>query len=99
MSTPCAPTTPEGQESPVSNGAVAVDPALVADGWERRYLADENRAAEARELYTSLGYEVLEGRLEPDDFGPACGECALVVCPTHVMIYTRKAGEGRLGQR
>ena len=73
--------------------AIAADPSLLAEGWEQRYLADENRAAEARELYSALGYEVLERQLDPDDFGQGCGECpVLVVCGNYVMVYTRKRG-------
>ena len=92
MPSRCPPQGADAAELQVS-GAITADPALVAEGWEQRYLADENRAAEARELYSALGYEVLEHRLEPDDFGPGCGECpVLVVCGSYVMVYTRKQG-------
>lgn len=66
--------------------------ALEAEGWQRRYLADEHRAQEAVELYTSLGYEVRSEKLVPSHFGPQCEECALVVCRSYVVIYTRKQG-------
>ncbi len=64
--------------------------ALEAAGWERRYLADPDRAREAVELYTSLGYEVRAEKLEPSSFGPQCGDCSQVVCRSYVLIYTRK---------
>ena len=70
--------------------SIPADPQLVADGWERRYLADPDRAREAIDLYESLGYEVKAQSLTPGDFGPNCGDCASVVCSNYVLIYTRK---------
>lgn len=35
---------------------------LLAQGWERRFTADEQRSKEVVELYTQLGFEV---RTEP----------------------------------
>lgn len=70
--------------------AIPADPQLVADGWERRYLADPERAQEAIELYTSLGFEVKAQKLTPANFGPLCGECPAHVCLSYVMIYTRR---------
>ncbi len=67
---------------------------LEAAGWQRRYLADAERAREAVELYSSLGYEVRAEQLEPEDFGPQCGECSLTVCRSYVLIYTRKHSQG-----
>jgi hypothetical protein len=70
--------------------SIPADPQLVSEGWERRYLADPDRAREAIDLYESLGYEVKAQKLTPDDFGPNCGDCASVVCKSYVLIYTRK---------
>jgi hypothetical protein len=98
MSSRSAPTS-FGGDSSLSESAIADDPALAAEGWERRYLADEHRAGEARELYGALGFEVLERRLEPADFGSSCGECSLAVCPTHVLIYTRRPRHRGRGPR
>lgn len=70
--------------------SIRTDPELLAQGWERRYLADPDRAREAVELYTSLGYEVLEHKLSPEDFGEMCGDCPATVCHSYVMIYTRR---------
>ncbi len=65
--------------------------ALEAEGWQRRYLADEHRAREAVELYSSLGLEVRAEQLDASHFGPQCGECSLAVCTSYVLIYTRRA--------
>jgi hypothetical protein len=64
--------------------------ALEAEGWQRRYLADPQRAQEAVDLYGALGFEVRAEKLTPSDFGPQCGDCSLVVCREYVLIYTRK---------
>ena len=65
---------------------------LEAEGWEKRYLAEPDRAKEAVAMYSSLGYEVKEHKIQPDEFSSACGECPSMVCRTYVMIYTRKKG-------
>jgi hypothetical protein len=75
--------------------ACPADPKLLAEGWQRRHLADANRAEEAVELYRSMGYEVRVETLTPDDFGPQCAQCALAGCRACVLIYTRQAkGDG-----
>jgi hypothetical protein len=81
----CSPGGEEGFSIPA-------DPELIADGWERRHLADPDRAEEAVQLYSSLGFEVKCQKLTPADFGPDCGDCASVVCKTYVLIYTRRPG-------
>lgn len=70
--------------------SVKDDPRLIADGWERRQLADPNRAKEAIELYESLGFEVFAKTLEDSDFGEDCKTCAVAGCQGYVMIYTRR---------
>ncbi len=65
------------------------DPELIKEGWTRRYLADPDRAKEALELYSSMGFEVMAKKLEPTDLSPQCGTCAPTICQTFVMIYTR----------
>ncbi|HJN80346.1 MAG: hypothetical protein QF723_00245 [Phycisphaerales bacterium] len=70
--------------------SVKDDPALIAEGWERRQLADPSRAKEAIELYESLGFEVLAKELEDSDFGEECKTCAVAGCQGYVMIYTRR---------
>jgi hypothetical protein len=68
------------------------DPALLAAGWERRFVADPVRAEEATALYESLGFEVHAELLKPSEFSDECGDCQLVACRTYVTIYTRKPG-------
>lgn len=69
---------------------IAADPKLEAEGWVRRHLADPARAEEAMELYQSMGFEVHARQLTPDDFGPDCRACAVEVCSSYVLIYTRR---------
>ena len=66
------------------------DSKLAAAGWEHRFIPDPARAAEAEELYRSLGLEVLVQPLKPSDFGPECAACAAAACREYVMIYTRR---------
>ncbi len=77
---------------PASGAFIPPDPNLRAEGWRRRHLADENRAKEAVELYSSMGFEVKLQKLLPKDMGPSCGSCpsSSSVCTSYVMIYTRK---------
>jgi hypothetical protein len=69
---------------------VRTDPALVADGWVRRYLADPERAREAVETYGAAGFEVRLEPLKPGNFAEHCQGCAAIVCRTYVVVYTRK---------
>lgn len=73
----------------LSDCPIPNDPKLVNDGWTRRYLADSDRAKEALELYSSMGFEVIAKKLEPTDLSPQCGPCAPTICQSFVMIYTR----------
>jgi hypothetical protein len=66
------------------------DPALVADGWERRFTADSQRAAEAIELYTQLGYEVRVESLRPEEITDECEGCHSLAALEFKTIYTRK---------
>lgn len=66
---------------------------LVAEGWVRRFLADEARAREAVDTYGAAGFEVHLQRLLPDDFAEKCSDCAASVCTSYVVVYTRKPAE------
>jgi len=66
------------------------DPTLVADGWERRFTADSQRAAEAIELYTELGYEVRVESLRPEEITDECEGCHSLAALEFKTIYTRK---------
>ena len=63
---------------------------LLAQGWERRHLADPARAQEAIKTYEALGFEVRAERLTREDFGSSCFACSAAVCKTYVLIYTRR---------
>ncbi len=64
------------------------------DGWERRFVADLQRAEEAIELYTRAGFEVRELPAEPADFDESCESCWLVQSGLFRVIYTRRRGGG-----
>lgn len=65
------------------------DPHRLADGWERRFIADPDRAEEAVELYTQLGYEVAADPVRPEDLGDDCEDCELLARMRFAVIYTR----------
>jgi hypothetical protein len=66
------------------------DPELIAQGWERRFMADPARAKEAVALYTELGYEVRAEPIRQVEMGPDCGDCRVATYMGFVTIYTRK---------
>lgn len=66
------------------------DPALAAEGWERRFTADEPRAKEAMELYTQLGYEVRAEPVRALELHDDCQDCRSAVSLHYRTIYTRK---------
>jgi hypothetical protein len=66
------------------------DPARIADGWERRFIADAQRAQEAMELYARLGYEVSADPVSPEEVGEDCGHCQLLAASQFKVIYTRR---------
>jgi hypothetical protein len=68
------------------------DPNLVAQGWQRRFMADSNRLTEYLELYSSLGFEVRTEAVQTEEIGPECGDCRLVICRQFVTLYTRRLG-------
>jgi hypothetical protein len=69
------------------------NPVLIAQGWERRFMADGARLTEYVELYTSLGFEVLHDAAAPEEIGPECADCRLIVCRQFVTLYTRQPRE------
>jgi hypothetical protein len=74
----------------LSPAQLQADPELVAQGWERRFTADEPRAKEAIELYEKLGYEVRAEPVRPEEFDDDCGDCRTVVAFHFLAIYTRR---------
>ncbi|MEX2609764.1 MAG: hypothetical protein WEA24_07465 [Gemmatimonadota bacterium] len=68
------------------------DPARLADGWERRCVADGRRAAELMELYAELGFEVVADPVAGMEIGGEdCADCQLVAMLSFRVIYTRRA--------
>jgi hypothetical protein len=67
---------------------------LLGLGWERRFIADEPRLSEMKELYESIGFDVL---LEPlpsreeiaDCSDRGCSECMDLDPGRYKTIYTR----------
>jgi hypothetical protein len=77
---------------------VQANPARVAEGWERRFLADATRAAEAITLYEALGFETCADPIRREDLTGDCDDCQLLMLLQYRMIYTRRppaAGHGR----
>jgi hypothetical protein len=65
------------------------DPELIAQGWERRFIAEDKRAQDALEIYEELGHEV---RIEPitlEELKEECHGC-LVILKKLKAVYTRK---------
>ena len=74
----------------LSGDQLQADPALAAEGWERRFTADEPRAKEAMELYAQLGYEVRAEPVRPLELHDDCQDCRSAVSLHYRTIYTRK---------
>ena len=74
----------------LSEAQLQPDPALIAEGWERRFTADSQRAEEAMELYAKLGYEVRAEALRPDEIMDECEGCHSLAALEFKTIYTRK---------
>jgi len=66
------------------------DPELVSEGWERRFTADARRVKEYAELYAAMGYEVRAEPVRPEEVGPDCGDCSLILSRLFATLYTRK---------
>lgn len=74
----------------LSQAQLEGDPARIAEGWERRFIADGERAKEAMELYSQLGYEVCADPVRADELGEECDDCQLLALMKFKTIYTRK---------
>ncbi len=77
----------------LSAGQLQADLALLAQGWQRRFTADAQRAKEAMELYEKLGYEVRAEPVRPEELDDDCEECGTVVAFHFVAIYTRRKSD------
>jgi hypothetical protein len=65
------------------------NPDLIAEGWERRFIADPRMAAEAVETYTELGFEVKLEPVKTDGLQEECSGCKGLL-ERFNMVYTRK---------
>ena len=83
----------EEEHRVLSAAALTADRARLAAGWERRFLADGPRAAEAVALYESLGFEVAADPLSGPDLPSDCTDCQLATLLAFKTIYTRKPKE------
>jgi len=66
------------------------DPARLAAGWVRRFIASGARVDEAIALYRELGFEVVADPVRTDEVGEDCEDCQLVAVLDFRTIYTRK---------
>lgn len=92
----CPPDLGSGSMDSIENSLLptldfAADPELVADGWERRFMADPPRVEEARIIYTELGYEVRTETIKPSELSILCGDCRLATCHAYLTLYTRRS--------
>lgn len=69
--------------------ALKPDPALIAAGWERRFITDANRAPDLIDLYSELGFEVRSVPIGPEEFNQNCKDCGLMTLVPLLTIYTR----------
>jgi len=81
-----------GQEARrvLSEAQLAPDPRRLADGWERRFIADGRRAEEMMALYGELGFEVCADPVTPEQVGDDCADCRLLMLLEFKTIYTRR---------
>jgi hypothetical protein len=73
-----------------SDAELRADPALVAEGWERRFTADAQRVQEVTELYSQLGYDVRAESLHPEELKDDCEDCHSLIVSKFKTIYTRR---------
>jgi hypothetical protein len=78
----------------LSDAQLEGDPQRIADGWERRFIADRQRAEEMIALYEELGFEVAADPIRPEDMDDDCEDCQLLAQLQFQMIYTRKKPTG-----
>ncbi len=74
----------------LSEEQIRPDPQLIADGGERRFVADARRAEEAMELYEQLGFEVRAEAVQEVELADDCEDCRLLLMFQFKTVYTRK---------
>jgi hypothetical protein len=73
-----------------SDAQLQADPALVAEGWERRFTADAQRVQEVTELYSQLGYEVRAESVHSEELKDDCEDCNSLIVSRFKTVYTRR---------
>lgn len=74
----------------LSEDEIRPDPARIAAGWTRRFIADPERAREAVALYGRLGYEVCADPIRAEELPEDCHGCEVVAGQMFRTIYTRR---------
>ncbi|OGU07863.1 MAG: hypothetical protein A2W29_07165 [Gemmatimonadetes bacterium RBG_16_66_8] len=74
----------------LSEGQLRADPALVAEGWERRFITDAARLAEVVALYEELGFEVRAVPVQAEQVGEDCEDCQVASLLRFQTVYTRR---------
>lgn len=74
---------------------------LAQKGWEKRFIAEEPRFLEMREMYESIGFDVLLEPLPPKEELAACVEGGCTACleldRRGTELFTRGGGKIRRG--
>jgi hypothetical protein len=65
---------------------------MAPEHWERRFVADPQRAQEAAEVYRQAGFDVRVEAEIPEGLREECTDCWLVKAGFFRVIYTRRAG-------
>lgn len=65
---------------------------MAPDAWERRFVADPQRAKEAAEIYRQAGFDVRVETEIPEGLRDECTDCFLVKAGFFRVIYTRRVG-------
>jgi len=69
---------------------------MAPENWQRRFVADPQRAQEAAEVYRQAGFDVRVETEIPEALREACTGCWLVQAGFFRVIYTRRpAPDGR----
>lgn len=74
----------------LQGGPTEPDPALCAEGWERRFVTDGMRSQEVVDLYRQLGFEVRLEPILPREVPDGCADCQLVLLFQFKTVYTRR---------
>ncbi len=74
------------------NQDVTRDGQLQKEGWTRRFIYDEPRLSEAKEMYESLGLEVRLEPVIPEELDEGCDTCFKEYPDRYKVIYTRPKG-------